>query len=454
MKTPICDFVKEYNDKNKLRLHMPGHKGKSHLGFEALDITEIPGADVLYDSDGVILESERNASSIFGTEKTLYSTEGSSLAIRAMLYLLKLYAQDKGCDSLKVLAARNAHKTFMSGASLLNIDVDFISPESSSLLSCNITPRLLEERIAELRKNEQSDLCLAVYVTSPDYLGNILDIAGLSKVCEKYGALLVVDNAHGAYLNFLESSQHPIHLGAHMCCDSAHKTLPVLTGGAYLHISKSAPKFLADQAERALQMFASTSPSYIIMQSLDMANRYIDNGYPEKLNKFVKKLSDLKVNLKKFGYTFVGDEPLKLTLLTKPYGYRGNEFAEILSRNGIECEFYDPDYVVTMLTPELTEMELRKIYDVLRNIERKESLLDREPQPRLPKAEKLMSLYEAMLKPSYECKVSCAKGKILASPSVACPPAIPILICGERIDKDAIDCFNYYGIKTVSVVKE
>ena len=91
MNTPIYDFVKKYAESECARFHMPGHKGKSFLGCESLDITEIAGADVLYSAKGIIKESEENASRLFGTERTLYSTEGSSLAIRAMLYLASLW---------------------------------------------------------------------------------------------------------------------------------------------------------------------------------------------------------------------------------------------------------------------------------------------------------------------------------------------------------------------------
>ena len=218
MNTPIVDFVKRYAASEALRLHMPGHKGAGSLGVESLDLTEIEGADVLYHEDGILRESQRNATALFGTKKTVYSAEGSSLAIRAMLYLAKL-AGNGNC----ILAARNAHKTFMTAAALLDLDVQWLY-SSGSLLSCPISTQDLESALQKTKP-------IAVYITSPDYLGNVADIQGLAEVCHRYGTYLLVDNAHGAYLHFLD--RHPMDLGADLCCDSAHKTLPVLTGGAY-----------------------------------------------------------------------------------------------------------------------------------------------------------------------------------------------------------------------------
>ena len=108
MDTPICDFVRRYAGENAIRLHMPGHKGKAFLGMEQLDITEVDGADSLYEAEGIICKSEENAGSLFGC-KTLYSTEGSSQCIRAMLYLLRIYAGQTGCRPL-IAAGRNVHK--------------------------------------------------------------------------------------------------------------------------------------------------------------------------------------------------------------------------------------------------------------------------------------------------------------------------------------------------------
>ena len=118
MKTPICDFVREYGNGNPTRLHMPGHKGVCRLGFESRDITEIGGADVLYHSDGSIRESEDNAAALFGTARTVYSTEGSSLCIRGMLYLAM-----QATGRRTILAGRNAHSTFVTACALLDAQV-------------------------------------------------------------------------------------------------------------------------------------------------------------------------------------------------------------------------------------------------------------------------------------------------------------------------------------------
>ena len=229
MKTPICDFAKAYAHRSPVRLHTPGHKGQGFLGFENLDITELNGADDLYCPTGIIRESEENAGKLFGCH-TFYATEGSSQCIRAMVYLAMLWAKSQG-KTPRIAAGRNAHRTFLSAVALLDVNVDWLFPEEADgYLSCRITP----ERLEALFTGDAPPT--AVYVTSPDYLGQMADIRKLAEVCHRHGCLLLVDNAHGAYLKFLDG--HPMELGAHMCCDSAHKTLGVLTGGAYLHIAE------------------------------------------------------------------------------------------------------------------------------------------------------------------------------------------------------------------------
>lgn len=490
METPIYDFVTAYRDSAALRLHMPGHKGAGTLGVEALDITEIGGADVLYHADGIIRRSEENAAGLFGTAKTVYSTEGSSLAIRAMLYLTLLYGKSlknkcvpggegsgKGVNSRKarkpvIAAGRNAHKTFLTACALLDIEPVWLFPEKQGdLLSCEITAEELERFFTEIENGAPSEIApgkmmpgkaepdeeraekpLAVYITSPDYLGHVADIRGLSEVCHRHGALLLVDNAHGAYLNFLPALAHPITLGADLCCDSAHKTLPVLTGGAYLHISKNAPKLFAEQAENGMSLFASTSPSYLILQSLDLANRYLADGYREKLRQFVGKTAELKEKLTAAGYVLVGDEPLKLTIDAKAYGFTGEELSDLLEKRNLICEFADHDYVVMMLTPESGEEALERIETTLRSIAAKPAIAERMPE--LAKPARAMSPREALFSVSRELDIRECEGKVLATATVSCPPAIPIVVCGEVIDEAAIRVMEYYGVKSCSVVED
>lgn len=445
MNTPICDFVRRYNEKRSLRMHMPGHKGSEFLGFEQLDITEFDGADDLYNATGIIRQSEDNASELFGFP-TYYSTEGASQCIRAMMYLVLLNAKKNGKKPI-IAAGRNAHKSFISAAVLLDFDIIWLYPSNAdSYLSCDISPDELEAFLEGVEEKPA-----AVYLTSPDYLGKIADIKGLSEVCRKYGVLLVVDNAHGAYLKFLEKSCHPIDLGAHLCCDSAHKTLPVVTGGAYLHIAKSFCDFTPEDVKNALALFGSTSPSYLILQSLDACNSYLE-GYKQKLTEFLPAVAQTKALLEEKGFCFYGDEPMKLTISAKEYGYTGTELADILKQNDILCEFSDPDYLVLMPTPETEKAGLERITYVLNSIPRKEAKKD--APPKFIKPEKIMSVRKAGMSPSAILPVTECEGRILSAVTVGCPPAVPIIVCGEKITKEVLDCFRYYGITQCSVVLE
>lgn len=439
MDSPIAEFINNYCHSSPIRLHMPGHKGMLMMGVEQMDITEIPGADSLYHAEGIIQSSEENASQLFGCP-TYYSTEGSSQCIRAMLHLIRLH----GGAHTKVLAARNVHKSFLSGVALLDIPVQWVYPaEQSSYLSCKLDYEALEEALI-LEKPT------AFYVTSPDYLGNMADIPRLAQICHRNGVLLAVDNAHGAYLRFVTPSMHPMSLGADLCCASAHKTLPVLTGGAYLHISPTAPKILLNQVRTALALFGSTSPSYLILQSLDLANAYLLGGYRYRLKETVRQVQEVKERLAAYGYELIGDEPIKITLSPKPLGYTGHDVEMLLREHSMYCEYADPDYVVLMISPELDDSQLRQVTELLLSLPPQAPITERPPA--LHYCESEMSIREAMLSPSHTIPADHSLGMILAAPSVGCPPAVPIVVCGERIDLAAIQCFRYYGISQISVV--
>ena len=441
MNTPICDFVKNYAASSVSRLHMPGHKGAPVLGCEALDITEVEGADVLYRSGGIIRASEDNAAALFGTARTVYSAEGSSLCIRGMLYLAMQHTGRR-----TFLAGRNAHSTFVTACALLDADVQWLYGAGGGITACALTADAVADAL-----DGMDEPPAAVYVTSPDYVGNTLSISALADVCHARGVLLLVDNAHGAYLKFLPQDRHPITLGADLCCDSAHKTLPVLTGGAYLHVSRRVAA-LGDGAEHAMSLFASTSPSYLILQSLDAANPYLAGAYPADLAACCGRVAALKQALTAHGYALVGDEPLKVTMATKEYGYRGDAVAAYLAEQGMVCEFADPDYVVMMFSVANAAADTARVAQALCTLPRRAAIPSTLPVVTPPVA--AMGLRAALFAPAETVAVTDAVGRVLATPTVGCPPAVPVLVGGEVVDVSAARVFAYYGYDSVRVVKE
>lgn len=442
MKTPIVSFLKSYQEKSPVRMHMPGHKGAGILGFEGMDLTEIYGADELFAAEGIIKESEQNASSLFGCP-TYYSTQGSTLCIQTMCTILCQDAKSKG-KKPKILAGRNAHRSFIHAAALLDFEIEWLYG-NSDYLSCKIHAEDLEKAIIE-------SLPTAVYLTNPDYLGNLLDIQSLASVCKKHNVLLAIDNAHGAYLRFLEPSLHPIDLGADLCCDSAHKTLPVLTGGAYLHLSESLNQVWKNDVKHFMEYFSSTSPSYLIMASLDAANEVLDTTFRNSLSECVRSVASLKNTLVQHGYTILSGEPMKITISTKEFGYTGNEIANLLMECDIYPEFYDSDYIVLMPSPYNTKDDLKRLETCLCGIERKPLLINKPPK--LEQSKKAMNVRQALFSSSITLDVSKSLGQVCSSVTVSCPPAILPVIPGEVISESSIEVMKYYGIETVRVVKE
>ncbi len=423
-------------------MHMPGHKGAGILGFEGMDLTEISGADELFAADGIIKESEQNASNLFGCP-TYYSTQGSTLCIQTMCTILCQDAKSKG-KKPKILAGRNAHRSFIHASALLDFDIVWLYG-NSDYLSCKISTETLEKEIVENNPT-------AVYLTNPDYLGNLLDIKSLASICKKHDVLLAIDNAHGAYLRFLEPSLHPIDLGADLCCDSAHKTLPVLTGGAYLHLSDSLNQVWKNDVKHFMEYFSSTSPSYLIMASLDATNEVLDTTFKKSLSECIQRVDVLKNALIQHGYTILSGEPMKITISTKEFGYTGNEIANLLMESDIYPEFYDSDYIVLMPSPYNTKDDLKRLETCLCKIERKSVVFN--SFPKLERARKVMNVRQALFAPSKMIEVSKSLGQVCSSVSVSCPPAILPVIPGEVISESSIEVMKYYGIETVRVVKE
>lgn len=442
MNTPIIDFVENYIKSNTSRLHMPGHKGVSFFGCEPFDITEIKGADELYTPKGIILESEKNASGLFCTGKTVYSAGGSTQSIHAMVYLSFLNA-DKSKKPF-ILAGRNAHKAFLYACAKTDIDVEWVYPENKNgLCSCVLNGEMIENALTELDEKP-----IAVYITSPDYLGGISDTEDIAKVCKKYDIPLLVDNAHGSYLKFCKKDIHPISLGADLCCDSAHKTLPVLTGGGYLHIAANDKYNFSQNAVRAMEIFGSTSPSYLILQSLDLCNRYIDEKIVADIDFCTEKVQKIKKILKEKGFSDLSDEPLKMTVDFRNCDF---DFKVYFRENNIEFEYADRDFAVFMFSTQNSDTDFERIQTAILNLPNCNKAKTEFLQ--IPVAERLISIREAIFGNCETININKAIGRICGAPTVSCPPAVPIAVSGEIITEEHIRLFRHYNIEEITVIK-
>lgn len=429
MNTPIYDFLKKYNDSGNLRLHMPGHKGRelSHIDTFGYDITEINGADSLFEASGIIAESENNTARLYTAQKTCYSAGGSTLCIQTMLALMKQ-------ENRTVIAVRCVHRSFIAACALLDIQPVWISPGyTGGILSGNFPMGKAEQM---LKKYPHS----CIYLTSPDYLGKTAVIKEIAELCHQYNAILLVDNAHGAHLCAMGT--HPIQLGADMCCDSAHKMLPALTGGAYLHINNKA---YCEKAKAAMSLFGSTSPSYLIMASLDLCAGYIAERLYDDTKRAVEALEALRKNISK-RYDIYHGEPFHITLLCN-----GIDMAYQLRQQDIECEYADGGCIVLLFSPLNTPEEILTVSDILMKCTPKPPIVDSDIS--FPEPAKVMSIRDAVLCDYEEIPVDESLGRICAGVNVPCPPAVPIAVSGEIIDENCIKIFKRYGILTVYVIK-
>ena len=295
------------------------------------------------------------------------------------------------------------------------------------------------------------------------------DIAALAEVCKDFGVPLLVDNAHGAYLRFLpQGGQHPIALGAAMCCDSGHKTLPVVTGGAYLHLGKNAPVQDEAAVRNALALFGSTSPSYLILQSLDKCNQILSEGYPLRLLQCCGHLTRLRWELNEAaaakhcpGPLALESEPLKVTLDAAVLGLSGTELAEKLRAAKIECEYADPRYLVLMFTPDNPPQDFERLTAAVLRIA--EELAGPVTLPEEAAGEfaalerglhRCCTIRQAVFAPQEQLPAEQAVGRICAMPTVSCPPAIPIVVSGEQITPAAVAWMKRYHVEEVSVIRE
>ncbi|MFA6730539.1 MAG: amino acid decarboxylase [Eubacteriales bacterium] len=451
METPIVSFVNEYIKNKPSRFHVPGHKGRVKCGGEPFDITEVTGAGNLYSFEGIIAESEKIASRLFGFGGTFYSTEGSSQCVKVMLYLAKKACLSDGSEGGRIIAERGAHRSLLSALAFCNIDVNWVYSEKTKDGKAVLSKDELMGAV-----NGSKDKPFALFVTSPDYYGRAHDIARLAAFCRENGMFLLVDNAHGAYMRFLSPSAHPVSLGAFMSSDSAHKTLPVYTGGAYLQLSVQASAKVFYLAKSAISLFCSTSPSYLTLCSLDRCNAYLSDGYAEKLSRHIKEIEAVKQKAAEKGFCVLPSDPLRMVIDAKESRFDGREIAAILCKNHVEAELYDKDSLVLMTTPENTPKDFEKLLSALDLcLKLKKSGIGEHTEPHRPLTpKKQMTVKQALESRHEEVITDLALGRTLAFPPFCGTPETLAAVSGEVIDQSIIDFYKEKGVKSLLIVKD
>ncbi|MDR6120802.1 arginine/lysine/ornithine decarboxylase [Bacillus sp. SLBN-46] len=446
MNTPLFKALLEHNKKNPISFHVPGHKNGQNIQSEAnhffeqilkMDVTELSGLDDLHSPEGVILEAEQLLAELFQTRKSFFLVNGSTVGNLAMIM-----AACRENDT--VLVQRNCHKSVLNALRLAKVRPIFLEPEYDhdwKVATC-VNVDTVKEAIG-LYSNVK-----AIILTYPNYYGIVSDLEGIIKEAHLHHIPVLVDEAHGAHFNI----GHPfpasaVQLGADIVVQSAHKTLPAMTMGSYLHVNGHLVDI--NKVKDYLQIFQSSSPSYPIMASLDLARKYLATYTQQDLDALQKSIKHFKAELadipeiKVLAYPNHQGDLLKVTIQTRS-NISGFELQKRLEEEAVYTELADP-YNVLLVLPLLKEgqrypfeVTARKIKKVCKDLpfhEQKSKLtMSNRKVSGLAIPYKEMDNLESMDVPIAE-----AIGFVCAETIIPYPPGIPLLLKGEEITNERVN---------------
>lgn len=446
-KVPLLDEVLKYKKENNLILSMPGNKSGigflrddvgrefvNNMGF--LDITEVDPLDNLHAPEGIIKEAQELLAKTYDVRKAYFVVNGSTAGNLASIF-------DAFNEDDEILVERNCHKSVYNGIILRKLKVKYIEPvvyEDKGLF----LPPTEKEIYKAINKCKNAK---GIILTYPNYFGIGYDIVETLKDLKDRGLKIIIDGAHGAHYGITEKLPKSIVKFADYIVLSAHKTLPSLTQGSYLLINNDT------NVDFYLKAFMTTSPSYLIMSSLDYARYYLENYGKEDYDKLIDlaiKWSIKINNLNKVRVLSKEDLPrgydldLSRYILILKKGYSGHKLLNYLRSLNIQCEMSFSGGVVLILSPFNLEKDFEKIYNSLKNLNL-ELLVDTDYQNYcglIPK--KVLELYEAFNMEFEYVNIYESESKISKEAIIPYPPGIPLICAGEVISKEAIDIINGY----------
>ena len=462
MQTPIVEGLRRYMEEKNARFHMPGHKGKNnYFNWEDLipyiDVTEVNGTDNLHNPSGIIKRSEELAAITFGAKQTLFSVSGTTSGIYSAIL-----SSTKPGD--KILIQRNCHKSVYNALIFGRLNPVYIYPEYSykdNVLG-GVDPELVDKYLLE--DNEIK----AVVITYPTYYGICSDIIKLSQIVHKHNKILIVDEAHGSHLKF--SNKLPIsalEAGADIVVQSTHKTLPAFTQSSMVHVGSD--KVDIERLKLYMTMFQSTSPSYILMASLDVARAYMDKYGEENINihiNRIKKITDYLRGIKGVkvfdieninnNNNFFAFDTTKILFSLIDLNISGTKLDEILrSRYNIQIEMADYYYGLAITTILDDEKDLEKLAYSLEDVAKNTKIEEvKNLNIRFENVNPVSELkpYEAFEREKLKVNLEISENKICGDFIIPYPPGIPIICPGEIITKDIIDYINFLKVNNIEIL--
>ncbi len=451
----LQEKLEEYYNKDYLPMHMPGHKRNVELLGEKLpykiDITEIDGFDDLHHAEGIIKNIEDKARKIYKSKRSFILVNGSTCGILAGIRSVVDFGD-------KVLVARNCHKSVYNAIEINGLNPIYMLPKiGSEGIDRNIDSKQVEEKL-----KENNDIKLVI-LTSPTYEGVISDIEAIVDIAHKFNVPVLVDEAHGAHLRFINDicDKEALNSGADIVIQSLHKTLPALTGTALLHIQGDLVK--EENVARELSIFETSSPSYILMSSIEECLDIIENRgkklfeeYQNNLKYFYNETKNFK-NLKILGNEIENKDYYdfgKIVIKTNKTNITGKELICILRKEyKIELEMLSINYALAMTSICDSRENFERLLDALKKIDRS---LEQKGEVYnnydiiLPKKE--ISILEAIKNTNSEFKdYNELKGKISKEYIWVYPPGIPLITPGEIIDDDIIRKIREFGKAGIEV---
>lgn len=444
-KTPtLPEILGDYARLNTARFHMPGHKGRDGIGIlgEAVakwDVTEIPGTDNLHDPQGAIKKSETAYSRRFGARRSFLLVNGSTAGVEAMLLALG--------TKKRVLLARDCHKAAISGIALADHEAKYVYPQFDAHKRINgvISADDIEAQLTA----EKYD---AVLITSPNYYGACADVDAIARVCHAHGARLLVDAAHAAHFPFLTSLHNYLPTMADMYCVSAHKTLSAFTQAAVLHVN-SCCDIDDSHIQRILTLLQTSSPSYLLMASLDWAlhkaTQRTWNSHEARIFNLRKRLEALN-GISMLNESYIGQcgiagiDNTRITLQFHKRGITGYQAAQSLIKQGVVPEMADLYSVVLITGPADPDAWYERLYNALEKLPYGTKHAKHIPFA-MPHGAPVLSVREATFARTEALALEDAIGRVAAVAAGPYPPGIATFFPGEIIEKEDIDVLNQYA---------